>query len=100
MKILPFGDHNDPTGVALFFEVEDETLAAIKGNAHYYLDRVFVARCFNERGRNAHLYLLVNDRDLKESKRKIRELQKKYKTVSWWTVGHKKFYLRTGVCEA
>jgi hypothetical protein len=98
MKILPLGDKNDPSGVAIFYEVEDDTLKTIKRTPDYYMDREFVQRCFAEKGRNAHLYLLVNDRDLKEIQDKLAGLLKKYKTVSWWGVGHEKFYLRRGVC--
>jgi hypothetical protein len=95
VRILPLGnDKSRPDGVAIFYEVEDETLEAIKRNPEYYADLEFVQRCFKERGRNAHLYLLINDRDTREVIRNLRELMKEFKTVSWWTVEHKKFYIR------
>jgi hypothetical protein len=99
MKILPLGENaNDPTGVAIFYEVEDETMEIIKKSPDYCFDRKFVNRCFMEKGRNAHLYLLINNGNIKEIVRKLRGLMEQYKTVSWWTVEHKKFYIRSKSC--
>jgi hypothetical protein len=98
MKILPLGDKNEPSGVAIFYEVGDDTLEIIKKNKDYYYDAEFVQRCFKDRGRNAHLYLLINNKNTKEIRSKIEKMRKEYKTVSWWGSEHSKFYLRNGVC--
>ena len=101
MRILPLGyrdekinDRSEPAGVALFFEVDDETLGEISVDPNYIFDRELVSRCFNGNGRNAHLYLLVNNRDVKEVIRNLMFLLNEYDSVSWWTVEHKKFYIR------
>jgi hypothetical protein len=95
MRILPLGkDLTDPSGVAIFYEVDDDTLEIIKERPHYYLNADFVQRCFSEKGRNAHLYLLINNGDVSGVINKCRKLMNEFKTVSWWSVGHKKFYLR------
>lgn len=98
MKILPLGDKNDPSGVAIFYEVEDDTLESIRSTPNYYLDRQFVQRCFAEKGKNAHLYLLINGGSLRDVVLNLRKLMNEYKTVSWWTVEHKKFYIRSKSC--
>ena len=94
MRILPLGDRHEPDGVALFFEVDEATLDRISGDPEYYRDRALVDSCFKQRGRNAHLYLLVNNGDIKVVIRKLRFLMDQYDTVSWWTVEHRKFYIR------
>ena len=98
MKILPLGDKNDPSGVAIFYEIEDDTLETIRRCPDYYLDRTLVQRCFAEKGKNAHLYLLINGGELRDVVKNLRKLMNEYKTVSWWTVEHKKFYIRSKPC--
>lgn len=95
MRILPLGkDKNKPDGVAIFYTINDDTLEIVRSNPNYYLNREIVNRCFAENGRNAHLYLLINNRDTREIIRNLRVLMNEFKTVSWWTVEHKKFYIR------
>ena len=101
MRILPLGNRGnkingmqEPSGVALFFEVDDATLARIESNSEYFLDRELVNDCFSQTGRNAHLYLLVNGGELKEVVQNLKFLVNQYKSVSWWTVEHRKFFIR------
>ena len=94
MRILPLGDKNEPDGVAVFFEVDDTTIGQISVDKNYHLDREFVDSCLKQKGRNAHLYLLINSGNTKEIVRNLRRLTNEYETVSWWTVEHRKFFLR------
>lgn len=101
MRILPLGykdgqinDRSEPSGVALFFELDDETLEQISVDPHYIFDRELVSRCFRQEGRNAHLYLLINGGDVEEIITNLNCLLDKYDSVSWWTVEHRKFFIR------
>jgi hypothetical protein len=95
MKIVPIGeDFANPDGMAVFFEVDNDTLKDISNDRNWYLDQAFVKKCELQKGNNAHFFLLVNTGSAKDVIATIRRLLVKYETVSWWTVEHTKFYLR------
>ncbi len=103
MRIIPLGyknatidDRTEPEGVAIFFELEDDTLKEVSSCGDYFTRRELVERCFNDKGRNAHLYLLINGGDTKEVFKKLRWLLKEYDTVSWWSREHWKFFIKRG----
>jgi hypothetical protein len=101
MRILPLGYKEtlingkpEPNGVAMFFELDVETLEQVAVDPQYIFDRELVARCFSQTGRNAHLYLLVNAGSPEEIIENFNFLLKEYDSVSWWTVEHRKFFIR------
>ena len=80
--------------LALFFEINDDDLEHIKKDKDYFKDESFIRRIDAERGNNAHLYSLNIRGGDKSIVWGIRELLKKYDSVSWWTVRHRKFFIR------
>lgn len=94
MRIIPIGDREEPDGVALLFEIDSLSLEIISKDPEYFSDRKFLDSCFKQKGNNAHFYLLVNNGNINGIIKRFYSLLKKYDSVSWWTVGHKKFYLR------
>jgi hypothetical protein len=107
MRILPLGykdgvinDRSEPAGVAMFFEVDDETLSIIESDPNYFYDQTLVDSCFRQKGRNAHLYLLVGTGDVRDVIKNLRWMMNEYDSVSWWTREHKKFYKRSALCFA
>ena len=103
MRILPLGQTGrkfcgveEPGGAALMFELDDDTLAEVAVDRSYVMDRELVARCFAQRGRNAHFYLLYGCGGADNLRKYIDELLLDYHTVSWWTRLQKRFYIRRG----
>jgi len=99
VRIFTEGNSNDADGVALMYELSDENLEIVKNNSGYYTDREIVNRLMADTGRNAHFFLLVKKSKGKSFRAYVEELRKEYKTVSWWTVLHRKFFILEGVNE-
>lgn len=87
MKWLAVND-----GCCVYMEVTDEQYQRIKEDSLYYLDPEFSHECFYAKGDNAVLACVVGNGSVKDMMTGIKILKKKYKTVSFWNRGHKKFY--------
>jgi hypothetical protein len=80
--------------LALFFEVSDEDLKRIESDAGYIRSVENVLRLQNGTGRNAHIYSLTIKEGAPSIRWWVKELLKKYDSVSWWTVKNRRFFIR------
>lgn len=96
MRIFTEGPSNNADGVALMYELSDENLEIVKTKSDYFLDRVLVKKLMADKGRNAHFFLLVKNSKGKSFRKYVDELRGEYKTVSWWTVLHRRFFILEG----
>ncbi len=97
MRIFTEGNSSNADGVALMYELSDENLELVKTNSEYYLDRKIVKELMADTGQNAHFFLLVKKSKGKSFRKYVEELKKEYKTVSWLTVLHKRFFIQEGL---
>lgn len=99
MRIFTEGRSDNADGVALMYELSDENLEIVKMRSDYYLDRLLVKKLMADKGSNAHFFLLVKNVKGKSFRKYVEELRKEYKTVSWWTVLHRRFFILEGINE-
>lgn len=92
MKVVTKDEIIDEFGVII--EVSDEDLEIIKNNPQYYNDPDFSNKVSLSEGDNA-VVTLLNMGGVNEILSQADKLLKKYKSVSWYDRGHKKFYTRT-----
>ena len=98
MRIFTEGDHGNADGVALMYELSDENLEIVRTRSDYYLDRALIKKLMADTGPNAHFFLLVKKSKGKSFRTYVDEIKGDYKTVSWWTVLHRRFFIRRGTC--
>lgn len=83
---------------AIILEVDDDALKRIQNDADYYLDTKFMHKITDQHGHNVVVTFLNIDDDVRILRKRLKDLLRKYKTVSWWSREHKKFYTRRGKC--
>ena len=71
-------------GLCLYFELTGEQLNKIESDSNWFKDQVFYVECDKSSGDNAHIIKLIHNGDVRRILRHLKELKKKYKTVTWW----------------
>ena len=90
MKWIAEGDKN----LCLYYELTDEQLKSATNDFFYFKDNEFQVECCTAQGDNAHIFcLILNER--RNIRPYVRELLKRYKTVSWWNEKQKLTLLRS-----
>ena len=90
MQVITRESINDE--FAVFLEVDAETLQEILANPEFYNDKELMIRAWPQKGEHAVMLILCVDHDVEIVRRKIDQLLKTHKTVSWYNRDHKRYY--------